>query len=134
MILLDTQVLIWLRLGDPRLGRRARRLVEQAWSVGEAAVSTMTFWEVGMLTEKGRLDLGIEVASWRLELLSAGLVEVPPSGEIATLAGLLPGMHGDPADRMIAATAITLPDCTLLTADQLLLDWRGDLDRIDATT
>ena len=133
MILLDTQALIWLRLGDRRLGRRARGLVDRAWRDGEAAVSAITFWEVAMLARKRRLDPGIDARDWRLELLSEGLIEVPLTGEIAALAEALPGMHGDPADRMIAATAITLPHCTLLTADGQLLDWRGDLDRIDAT-
>lgn len=134
MILLDTNALLWVHTGSARLGHRARARIESAWSTGEAAVSAITFWEVAMLERKGRLGVTRDVQRWREGLLATGLIEVPLTGEMAALAEALPGMHGDPADRMIAATAITLPDCTLLTADQRLLDWPGDLDRIDATT
>ena len=134
MILLDTHVLLWLRLNSPQLGRRARNILDRAWPAGDAAVSTWTFWEVAMLVAKGRLGVDIDVLRWRVELLADGLVEVPVSGDIAVRAPLLADMHGDPADRVIAATAITLPDCRLLTADERLLDWPGHLERLDART
>ncbi len=133
MILLDTHVLLWVSLNAPQLGGHARSMLDRAWPAGEAAVSALTFWELAMLISKGRLGLDIDVQRWRTGLLSDGLVEVPVSGEIAARAGLLAEMHGDPADRIIAATAMTLDECKLLTADQALLDWPGQLDRIDAT-
>lgn len=133
MILLDTHVLLWLRLDRPQIGRRARQVLDRAWPAGEAAVSTWTFWEIAMLVAKGRLGVDIDVQQWRVELLSDGLIEVPVSGEIAVRAPLLPDMHGDPADRVIAATALTVPRCRLLTADQRLLEWPGQLDRLDAS-
>ena len=46
-----------------------------------------------------------------------GIVELPLTGEIAVLAGELESLHGDPADRFIAATAIR-HDATLVTADE----------------
>ncbi len=134
MLLLDTHVLLWLRLDSPRLGRQSRVLLDRAWEEGHAAISTITFWEVGLLVSKGRLDVDIDVDRWRTELLVAGLVDVPVSAEIAARAGLIPDMHGDPADRIIAATALTVDDCRLLTADERLLDWTGYLDRVDART
>ncbi len=39
-------------------------------------------------------------------------------------------MHGDPADRLIVATA--LGGHQLLTADQRILNWPGPLSRLDA--
>ena len=134
MTLLDTHVLLWLRLDDPRLGRRARALLNRIWPDGRAAVSTITFWEVALLVAKQRLRVDIDVRRWRAELLSDGLVEVPVSGEIAVCSGDIPDMHGDPADRIIAATALTLDDCRLLTADKRLLNWPGEMDRVDART
>lgn len=134
MILLDTHVLLWLRLDRPQLGQRTRDILDRAWPAGEAAVSTWTFWELAMLVTKGRLGVNIDVLRWRTELLADGLIEVPVSGEIATRAPLLPDMHGDPADRVIAATALTVPGCRLLTADERLLNWPGRLDRLDART
>ena len=48
----------------------------------------------------------------------------------AAVAGALPDMQGDPADRVIAATA--LDGHLLVTADRRLLGWPGDLDTLDA--
>lgn len=132
MILLDTHVLVWMHLDSHELGRRARALLDRAWLDGEAAVSTITFWEVAMLRRKGRVVVTRDVLDWRGGLRATGLGEVGVSAEIAALAGEIPDMHGDPADRIIAATAIALDDCRLLTADRRLLDWPGEMDRIDA--
>ena len=65
-----------------------------------------------------------------MSLLNEGLVEVPVDGEIATRAGSLHDMHGDPADRMIVATA--LAGHQLVTTDRRILVWSGRLNRLDA--
>ena len=83
-----------------------------------------------MLHDKGRLALLVDIGSWRMSLLEQGLVEVPVDGGIAVRAGLLQEMHGDPADRIIVATA--LEGHRLVTADQRMLDWPGNLSRLDA--
>ena len=75
------------------------------------------------------MDLAPEV--WRADLLRGGLLEVPVDGQIGIDATVLAGLHGDPADRMIVATAISV-GAQLATADQRLLDWSGDLPRLDA--
>ena len=130
MILLDTQVLLWYRFGYGNLGRRARGAIDRAWARGDAAVSAITFWEVGMLHARGRLTLLSDIAAWRADLLRDGLVEIPVDGAIATRGGLLPDLHGDPADRLILATA--LEGRQLVTADVRLLDWPGAVARLDA--
>ncbi len=66
-------------------------------------------------------------------ILAAGASELPLTGEIAILASELDGLHSDPADRFIAATAITR-DATLVTADERLLRWRHTLRRQNAET
>lgn len=131
MILLDTHVLLWLRSGDHRLGRRARRTVERALPERRAAVSAISFWEVAMRVHAGRLDLLADPEAWRRDLLAQGLVELPVNGLIGVRAGLLPGLRGDPADRLIVATA--LEGHRLLTADAHILNWSGRLNRIDAS-
>lgn len=130
MILLDTHVVIWVRTGDHRLGSVARAQFETGLREGNAAVSAITFWEVGMRTQKGRLSLGRHVESWRQELVEAGVVEIPVNGSIAARAGLLTEMQGDPADRIIVATA--MEGHLLITADERILGWSGDIDRLDA--
>lgn len=131
VILLDTQVLLWSRFGDARFGRRARRQIERALREGNIAVSAISFWEVAMLHDKGRLTLLRSVASWRQALLDEGLVEIPMDGEIGIRAATLPDFHANPADRLIVATA--LEGHRLVTADQRILDWPGHVSRLDAT-
>ena len=130
MILLDTHVVLWAGSNDARLGSRSRSLIEEQWPLGQAAVSSISFWEIGMRSRKGHLRLRADLPAWRRALLADGLAEIPVDGRIATRAGLLEGLHGDPADRIIVASA--LEGHTLLTADRQILDWRGDLDRLDA--
>ena len=64
-MLLDTQVLLWLRLGSARLGRRARLEIEQAWQSDEIGVSAITFWKVAMLRDKGRIRFPEDIGLWR---------------------------------------------------------------------
>ena len=130
MILLDTHVLVWLRSGDRALGRRARAVIERATRDGTATVSTITFWEAGMLLEKGRIQLPAEPSAWRASLLREGLIEIPVDGAIAARAGTLRDIHGDPANRLILATA--LEGHQLITGDTRLLEWPGDIARLDA--
>ena len=132
MILLDTHVLLWQERGDRRLGLQARRTFERVLQIGDAAVSAMSLWEVGMLIRKGRLDFRLDLYAWHQDLLDQGLVEIAVDGRIAARAGLLPDMHGDPADRLIVATAL-VGDHQLVTADRRILAWAGPLRRLDAT-
>ena len=84
-----------------------------------------------MRVQKGDLDFALNLDAWRRDLVNQGLVEIPVDGRIAARAGLLPAMHGDPADRLIVATA--LENHQLVTADQRILAWPGELSRSDAT-
>lgn len=131
MILLDTHVLVWLLSDDRRIGKQTREAVDHSWASGEAAVSAITFWEVAMLQNAGRLALLADIGAWRTSLLEEGLVEVAVDGQLGVRAGLLQDLHGDPADRLIVATA--LEGHQLVTADQRLLEWPGRLSRLRAT-
>ena len=84
-----------------------------------------------MLIQKGRFELPEGLANWRRDVLNRGLIEVQVDGEIGLTAGLLTYEHGDPADRLIVATAIC-SGATLLTADRLILGWDGPFTRQDA--
>ena len=130
MILLDTHVLLWQERGDRRLGNQTRDLVHRALEERAVAVSAITFWEVAMRIQKGQLELDFDLYDWRDDLLEHGLVEIPIKGVIAPPAGLLADIHGDPADRLIVATA--LAGHRLVTSDERILAWGGNLDRMDA--
>lgn len=124
LVLLDTHVWVWLMLGDNRLGGASRRMLEKAVSDGRLRVSVISVWEVAMLEAKGRLTLAADCESWVQEALAAPgirLAELTP--HIAISSTRLPGtFHGDPADRMLIATARE-SEATLVTADQAILQY-----------
>ena len=130
MLLLDTNALLWFWHGDAQMGPAARRAVERAWQDGEAAASAISFWEVSMLNQKRRIELPGSPSAWRRSILEHGLNEIPVDGEIGIRANALVGVHADPADRIVVATA--LEGHRLVTSDQRILDWGGSLGRLDA--
>jgi len=131
MLLLDTHALIWLDEGNTRLGKIALQTIVESLSTGQLGVSTISFWEVAMLIEKQRLAMQTELDVWRSDLLQTGLLEIPLQGTTAIRAGQLQLFHGDPADRIIVATAIE-NGATLMTADEKILSWNALHQKIDA--
>jgi PIN domain nuclease of toxin-antitoxin system len=132
VIVLDTHAVIWSATEDVNLGRTTRSLIANELNFDRVAVSAITFWEIAMLAAKGRLQDDVEVTQLRRRFLQGGGTEIAVDGEIAILAGSLETLHGDPADRLIAATAI-VHNATLVTADRALLGWRHQLKRQNAT-
>jgi PIN domain nuclease of toxin-antitoxin system len=124
-VLLDTHTLVWLLQGNDRLGPQARATVQGA-TVGQAGVlvAAISIWEIGMLVAKGRLTLDRDVGEWvRLALSLPGMSLVALDPDIAVAASRLPGaMHGDPADRLIVASARHL-GAVVVTEDRLILDY-----------
>ena len=131
MIVLDTHALIWARLDDKKLGRRARLLIEKNWQQERVAVSAISFWEAGQLQARKRVLLPAPVGEWRQTLLDQGLHEIALDGVIAMRALDLSALPNDPADRFIAATAL-VRGAVLVTADEGVLAWKHSLERHDA--
>lgn len=130
MMVLDTHVLIWLVNDDRNLGAKARDVINREWAAGETAASAISFWEAARLHDRGRITLPDSVEGIREFLLRAGLVEIPIDGEIGVRAIRIENLHRDPGDRFIVATA--LGGHELMTADERILNWPGDLVRLDA--
>ncbi|MBI5535335.1 MAG: type II toxin-antitoxin system VapC family toxin [Deltaproteobacteria bacterium] len=102
MIVLDTHAWIWFAADDRELSDSAMQAIRQADRVGVSAISV---WEVGMLCAKGRIQLQPDARRWVHRALRIDRVELLPlSEEIALLATEMV-LHGDPADRIIVATA-----------------------------
>lgn len=122
-LLLDTHVWVWILEGlTDRIGARTRRLVARAARDGRLRVSPISAWEVGMLVRKDRLAFGEPCERWVQRASSApGLSVAELTPAIAVESSFLPGaFHGDPADRMLIATA-RAASATLLTADERIL-------------
>jgi PIN domain nuclease of toxin-antitoxin system len=133
VILLDTHAAVWMANADPALGKRSAAMALAARADNRLAISAISFWEIALLAVKHRLELRTQPAKLRVDLLDSGVVELPLTGEIALLAVEITDLHGDPADRFIAATAI-IHDATLVTADTRLLRWPSDVKRQNAAT
>ncbi|MGH6886124.1 MAG: type II toxin-antitoxin system VapC family toxin [Geminicoccales bacterium] len=131
VILLDTHALLWLDGGHGELGLAARRAADEAFRRGRLAVSAISFWEIARLLQRQRVTVRLPAEAWRRELIGSGLYEVEIDGRVGILAAQLEHLHRDPADRFIVASAIAL-GAQLMTADQRILAWRGELLRLDA--
>lgn len=128
MVVLDTHAWIWWTDEPSRLSEPAREAVERADTI---AVSAISCWEVAMLALRGRVTLDRELGRWvRQALAQPGILAVPLSPRVALDAALLEreGFAGDPADRMIYATARDA-GARLVTRDARIRDFdpRGTL-------
>ena len=123
-VVLDTHALVWLLAGDRRLSPAVAEVVQQAADTNHAFVSAITPWEIAMLVSKGKLTFACDVQTWLDDALSLpGITLAPLLPVIAVDSVRLPGaLHGDPADRIIVATARRLR-ATLVTADAKLLTY-----------
>lgn len=120
MLLLDTCALIFDALTPKRLSSRTRALIDHEAEAGSLAISGISLWEVAMLVERGRLDPGTDAASFcHLAIRARSLAVLPITVEIAARSAAL-SLHGDPADRLIVATAIE-HRATLVTTDARLI-------------
>jgi len=85
-------------------------------------VSAVSVYEAAILSRRGRIDLEIPMQQWfDLAFADSSLSILPVTPAIAIEAAMLPdGFHGDPIDRIIAATA-RVHNLVLCTRDDKLL-------------
>ncbi len=119
--LLDTHIWIWWLLGSDRLSARERQALDQLARDGNAYLSAMSLWEAQMLHSKGRLSLDRSFSLWLEQAASPEIVKLLPLDVDVVIAvdRLPPEFHGDPADRLIAATA-RVHDLVLATHDRAI--------------
>jgi PIN domain nuclease of toxin-antitoxin system len=102
-ILLDTHVVHWWSAEPQRVSSRAQKALEEA---DELVVVAICWYELAWLARHERIVLNVPIRSW-LEGLAAQLRTIGVTPAIADTAASLPSTFpGDPADRLIYATAI----------------------------
>jgi PIN domain nuclease of toxin-antitoxin system len=134
MLLLDTCAVIWMVQEAP-IAAAALSAIRRAAGVGGLLISPVSAWEVGLLAKRRRQPLTFRPnpVMWIERLLTRpGIRPVPLSHRAAVSAASLPGeLHGDPADRLLIATAREL-GVPLVTRDRRILDYaaQGHVDAI----
>jgi PIN domain nuclease of toxin-antitoxin system len=120
VILVDTHVVAWLAFDQDRISRKARTAIDDARKNADGlAISDITLLELATLATKGRIHLDISLESF-LQEVESRFVVLPISGRACARAMGLPAKYPkDPADRVIAATAL-VEGLSLLTADRAI--------------
>jgi PIN domain nuclease of toxin-antitoxin system len=125
-LLADTHIWYRWRADPKKLSRVHIRALTRAERRKEAvAISAISLWELAMLAATGKIRVGQTIESWIEEMADDPLIAVLPlTPAIAAASVGLPRLPGDPADRLIGATALC-HDLTLLTADERIVSWAG---------
>lgn len=121
----DTHILLFWADNPGKLSANARSAVDFGIASQTLACADISLWEIAMLYAKGRINnqAGIAASAYIQDILTAMAIDILPiTAEIAEIAELAQNpmfAHGDPADRLIAATAMA-HRTVLITADEKL--------------
>lgn len=120
-LLLDTCAVIWL-FGGSKMTEESRTAISEAAAARTLHVSPFSAWEIATLVRKGRLALTMTPHQWFQRVLDHPGVELAPLDPDVLIASceLPPSPPGDPADRIIIATARHM-QLTIVTRDESIL-------------
>ncbi|AAY61552.1 PIN domain protein [Rickettsia felis str. Pedreira] len=123
-LVLDTHVLLWSILQPEELSEQIKHKINLAQENSQLFLSSISLWEIAMLNFKKRINVYEPIKDFLNSITNInGLSIKDISPEVAAESvSLMDDFHGDPADRIIVATAKCL-GATLLTRDQKILSW-----------
>jgi PIN domain nuclease of toxin-antitoxin system len=123
LLLLDSCVVLWLDGDRKRISPRALELIET--HPQDRYVSPLTAYEIAWKVRREKLELRLPAREWMAAVMARhSLMDAGLDGAVALRATELDMPHGDPCDRIIAATAV-VRGWTLLTPDPLLANCAG---------
>jgi PIN domain nuclease of toxin-antitoxin system len=103
-VLLDTHALLWWLMDHPSLPASIHQVLAQ--KSNRIYVSAASAWEISTKARLGKLDGAADlVRDFPGYLEREQFLSFPITVEHAARAGMLPGHHRDPFDRMLAAQA-----------------------------
>lgn len=121
--LLDTSAVLWALTDPARLGRKARRIIENRSS--RLVVSAVSAWELSTKHRLGKLpQADVLLGAYSKHLDRLGALRLPVSEDHALLAGRLEWDHRDPFDRMLAAQSM-IESLVIVTSDAAFAGSRG---------
>lgn len=123
-VLLDTHIWLWAMAGSSHLSKGFATSFEKLLKQNRVLISPMSIWEIGMLVEKGRIELDMDVLEWINQALDTpGIKLCTMESRMIIQSTRLPGeVHGDPVDRLLMATAYE-ENAVLVTCDKKILDF-----------
>jgi PIN domain nuclease of toxin-antitoxin system len=117
-VVLDTHIwLTWL-LEPSRLSTRERQTLNVLAEGRDLALPAICLWEAQVLHSKGRIKVPLAFASWIRRATAPDVITLLPLdvNTVVAIDDLPDWFHGDPADRIIVATA-RVNDLPLATHD-----------------
>ena len=123
MLLMDTRIWFWSLTEPEKLSKAAFRFIQRT-KPDQRAMASISLWEFAMMVTRGRIELKTTAEQW-LDYAprKTGLHVFELTPKVAVESCELPGdFLGDPADRVIVATA-RINGATLVTKDQRILDY-----------
>jgi PIN domain nuclease of toxin-antitoxin system len=121
-LVLDSHVFFWWTVDHPRLSRAARAAI--ADPDNEVLVSAAVVWEMATKVRIGKWPEARSLAeNFDAATARSGFTPLSISAAHTRLAGFLPGRHGDPFDRVLAAQS-QVEEAPLITADPVFKAFR----------
>jgi PIN domain nuclease of toxin-antitoxin system len=124
VIVIDTHIWLWWISNPEKLTVNAAQAIDNACRETSIIISSISAWEIALLSNRGRLKLSIDIQAWVRKTESLPFIQfIPVDNTIALRSVDMPGVfHPDPADRIITATAMTM--CLpLVTKDEKILGY-----------
>lgn len=116
--LLDTSTFLWVCMGAPQLTDRVRNVLSGLDA--RLFVSAASGWEIALKSAKGKIQLPAPVQNWFSAVAAHHRIEVLPIEAVTAIdSTLLPPLHADPFDHLLAMTAIE-KKLILVTPDEAL--------------
>jgi PIN domain nuclease of toxin-antitoxin system len=125
--LLDTQLLLWVPINDPRISAQARTILNNPENQFLFSVSSV--WEIAIKKHLRRRDFLYDPRVVRRGLMDNGYEELPVLGQHAVEVDSLPPLHKDPFDRILIAQAM-VEGIILLTADPMIARYPGPILKV----
>lgn len=106
-VVLDTHIWVWWLTPHSPLSRAERDALDAAAERRELFLPAISLWEVQVLHAKQRLTLPLPFAEWLARAADERVISILPldTDVVFALNALPASFHGDPADRLIVATA-----------------------------